>query len=86
MAVHFPVFPVLLVMYLTPPLAFAFLPNVCPQRYADEYKLRDMLRRYSSFITFPIDLWSEKTDYAEVKWPFARLGCPTQESAHDDSK
>jgi len=31
--------------------------------YSGEFKLKDMLRRYSSFITFPIDLWSEKTEY-----------------------
>ena len=36
------------------------------RRYADAFRLRDMLRRYSSFITFPIELWAEKTDYTEV--------------------
>jgi len=33
--------------------------------YVDEFKLRDMLKRYSSFIVFPIELWSEKTDYKQ---------------------
>jgi heat shock protein beta len=31
--------------------------------YSGEFKLKDMLKRYSSFITFPIELWSEKTDF-----------------------
>jgi HSP90 family molecular chaperone len=34
--------------------------------YTDEFKLRDMLRRYSSFIQFPIELWAEKTEYEQV--------------------
>jgi len=33
--------------------------------YTDEFKLRDMLRRYSSFITFPIELWADKTEYVQ---------------------
>lgn len=36
--------------------------------YTDEFKLRDMLKRYSSFITFPIELWAEKTEYVEVRF------------------
>jgi len=37
--------------------------------YTDEFKLRDMLKRYSSFITFPIELFAEKTEYNEVRPP-----------------
>lgn len=39
--------------------------------YTDEFKLRDMLKRYSSFILFPIELWSEKTDYKQEVDPDA---------------
>uniref|UniRef100_A0A7S2SVX7 Histidine kinase/HSP90-like ATPase domain-containing protein n=1 Tax=Rhizochromulina marina TaxID=1034831 RepID=A0A7S2SVX7_9STRA len=39
--------------------------------YTDEFKLRDMLKRYSSFIQFPIELWAEKTDYESVPDPDA---------------
>ena len=30
-------------------------------KYLDDYTLRDMLKRYSEFISFPIELWAEKT-------------------------
>ena len=36
-------------------------------RYLDDYTLRDMLKRYSEFISFPIELWSEKTEYDDVQ-------------------
>jgi len=42
-----------------------YLKEDCDE-YTDEYKLRDMLKRYSSFITFPIELYAEKTDYEQV--------------------
>jgi len=34
--------------------------------YTDKFKMREMLRKYSSFIQFPIKLWAEKTDYKQV--------------------
>ena len=36
------------------------------EKYADDFTLRDMLKRYSEFISFPIELWSEKTEYDDV--------------------
>jgi heat shock protein beta len=35
-------------------------------KYIDDYTLRGMLKKYSEFISFPIELWAEKTDYVEV--------------------
>ena len=40
--------------------------NADCDEYTDEFKLRDMLRRYSSFIQFPIELWADKTEYEQV--------------------
>jgi len=36
-----------------------------------DYTLRDMLKRYSEFISFPIALWTEKTEYETVPDPDA---------------
>ena len=46
------------------------------------YKLRDMLRRYSSFIQFPIELWAEKTEYEQVVDEEA----PAPENPEDEPK
>ena len=35
--------------------------------------IRDMLKRYSEFISFPIELWSEKTEYDTVPDPDAEV-------------
>ena len=31
-------------------------------KYIEDYTIRDMLKRYSEFISFPIELWAEKTE------------------------
>ena len=31
-------------------------------KYLDDFTLRDMLKRYSEFVSFPIELWAEKTE------------------------
>jgi len=36
------------------------------QEYLDSGKLQDLLKRYSEFITFPIELWNEKVQYDQV--------------------
>ena len=36
------------------------------QEYLDSGKLSDLLKRYSEFITFPIELWNEKVQYDQV--------------------
>lgn len=36
------------------------------QEYLDSGKLADLLKRYSEFITFPIELWNEKVQYDQV--------------------
>jgi heat shock protein beta len=35
-------------------------------KYTEDFTLRDMLKRYSEFVAFPIELWSEKTTYETV--------------------
>jgi len=35
-------------------------------RYLDDFTVKDMLKRYSEFISFPIELWEEKTTYDSV--------------------
>ena len=42
-------------------------------KYLDDYTLRDMLKRYSEFISFPIELWAEKTEYDTVPDPDAEV-------------
>lgn len=34
--------------------------------YLDDYKLRSMLQTYSEFISFPVQLWVQKTEYEQV--------------------
>ena len=36
------------------------------QEYLDSGKLQDLLKKYSEFITFPIELWNEKVQYDQV--------------------
>ena len=65
----------------------ALLCSVWPRKedcdeYTDVYKLRDMLRRYSSFIQFPIELWAEKTEYEQVVDEEA----PAPENPEDEPK
>jgi heat shock protein beta len=40
-------------------------------KYTEDFTLRDMLKRYSEFVAFPIELWSEKTTYETVPDPDA---------------
>jgi len=40
-------------------------------KYADDFTLREMLRKYSEFISFPVELWTEKTTYEQVPDPDA---------------
>ena len=42
-------------------------------KYIEDYTIRDMLKRYSEFISFPIELWSEKTEYDTVPDPDAEV-------------
>jgi len=35
-------------------------------KYTEDFTIRDMLKRYSEFVAFPIELWSEKTTYETV--------------------
>jgi len=42
-------------------------------KYLDNYTIRDMLKRYSEFISFPIELWTEKTEYDTVPDPDAEV-------------
>jgi heat shock protein beta len=42
-------------------------------KYIDDYTLRDMLKRYSEFISFPIEMWAEKTEYDTVPDPDAEV-------------
>merc|ERR1719335_12339 len=42
-------------------------------KYLDDYTLRDMLKKYSDFISFPIELWAEKTEYDTVPDPDAEV-------------
>jgi heat shock protein beta len=42
-------------------------------KYLDDYTLRDMLKRYSEFISFPIELWAEKTEYDTIPDPDAEV-------------
>jgi heat shock protein beta len=42
-------------------------------KYVDDYRLRDMLKKYSEFISFPIELWAEKTEYDTVPDPDAEV-------------
>ena len=49
-------------------------PLLCPRcthRYLDEFKLRELLKRYSEFIGFPIELFASKTTYETVPDPDA---------------
>ena len=42
-------------------------------KYLDDYTMRDMLKKYSEFISFPIELWTEKTEYDTVTDPEAEV-------------
>eukprot|EP00467_Chlorarachnion_reptans_P011459 CAMPEP_0114506326 /NCGR_PEP_ID=MMETSP0109-20121206/11369_1 /TAXON_ID=29199 /ORGANISM="Chlorarachnion reptans, Strain CCCM449" /LENGTH=755 /DNA_ID=CAMNT_0001684909 /DNA_START=275 /DNA_END=2542 /DNA_ORIENTATION=+ len=34
--------------------------------YLDDFKIKELLRKYSEFVNFPIDVWSSKTSYEQV--------------------
>lgn len=34
--------------------------------YLEDYKIKELLRKYSEFITYPIELWCEKIEYERV--------------------
>jgi heat shock protein beta len=36
------------------------------EKYCDDYTLRTMLKKYSQFLQFPIEIWAEKTEYETV--------------------
>ena len=42
-------------------------------KFLDQFTVRDMLKRYSEFISFPIELWTEKTEYVTVPDPDAEV-------------
>jgi len=42
-------------------------------KYVQDFTLRDMLKRYSEFISFPIQVWTEKTEYDTVPDPDAEV-------------
>merc|ERR1740129_2591696 len=42
-------------------------------KYLDDFTIREMLKRYSEFIQFPIELWAEKTEYEQVPDPEAEV-------------
>jgi heat shock protein beta len=42
-------------------------------KYLDDFTIRDMLKKYSEFISFPIELWAEKTEYDTVPDPDAEV-------------
>ena len=42
-------------------------------KYLDDYTLRKMLKKYSEFISFPIEMWAEKTEYDTVPDPDAEV-------------
>ena len=42
-------------------------------KYLDDYTLRDMLKKYSEFLSFPIEMWAEKTEYETVPDPDAEV-------------
>jgi len=42
-------------------------------KYIDDYTMRDMLKKYSEFISFPIEMWAEKTEYDTVPDPDAEV-------------
>jgi len=42
-------------------------------KFLDDFTIRDMLKRYSEFISFPIELWTEKTEYDKVPDPDAEV-------------
>jgi len=42
-------------------------------KYIEDFTIRDMLKRYSEFISFPIELWAEKTEYDTVPDPDAEV-------------
>merc|ERR1712151_238189 len=39
----------------------------------DDYTLRTMLKKYSEFLQFPIEMWAEKTEYETVPDPDAEV-------------
>ncbi|CRG94634.1 heat shock protein 90, putative [Plasmodium gallinaceum] len=42
-----------------------YLKEECDE-YLEDYKLKELIKKYSEFIKFPIEIWSEKIDYERV--------------------
>ncbi|KAG5191129.1 heat shock protein 90 [Tribonema minus] len=39
------------------------------EQYLDDFKVKELCNRYSEFVTFPIQVWAEKTKYEQVPDP-----------------
>eukprot|EP00922_Rhytidocystis_sp_ex-Travisia-forbesii_P014958 GHVS01022371.1.p1 GENE.GHVS01022371.1~~GHVS01022371.1.p1 ORF type:complete len:838 (+),score=194.76 GHVS01022371.1:346-2859(+) len=44
---------------------FLHLKEECDE-YLEDYKIKDLLRKYSEFVQYPIQVWSEKVEYERV--------------------
>eukprot|EP00922_Rhytidocystis_sp_ex-Travisia-forbesii_P014960 GHVS01022373.1.p1 GENE.GHVS01022373.1~~GHVS01022373.1.p1 ORF type:complete len:1080 (+),score=259.54 GHVS01022373.1:40-3279(+) len=44
---------------------FLHLKDDCDE-YLEDYKIKDLLRKYSEFVQYPIQVWSEKVEYERV--------------------
>lgn len=51
--------------------------------YLEDYKLRELLKRYSEFISFPIELWGEKTTYEDVETDNVTKSVPVKKQAYE---
>ncbi|CAM9316030.1 unnamed protein product [Sphacelaria rigidula] len=43
------------------------------EEYLDDFKIKELCTRYSEFISFPIEVWAEKTTYDQVPDPDAEV-------------
>eukprot|EP00953_Heterococcus_sp_UTEX-ZZ885_P020909 11702-Heterococcus_DN1.PRE.3 len=43
------------------------------EEYLDDFKIKELCQKYSEFVSFPIEVWSEKTKYEQIPDPDAEV-------------
>ena len=51
------------------------MPSPVAAQYLDDFKVKNLVSRYSEFINFPISIWSSKTTYEQARPAATLVAC-----------